>query len=351
MSAADFVGVARAVRRIVRRPGRSRARRCWRSRRTGGGYRVVTDQGTWRARRVVVATGPHGKPRVPPGLRRPRCSPRTDYRNPAQLAPGGVLVVGASASGVQIADELARAGREVVLAVGRHTRMPRTLPRHWTSSGGWRPPAGWPARSTTCPTRWRRAARRRCSWSGATTRGAATRTSTSAPCRHAGSGSPATSTRSTGRVDRASATTWPTRSGRRRRMHRFLDAVDQHVSSAGLTDEVWSPDRPRPVPVPPARPGSTCARERIGTVLLATGLPCPTTRGCGSRSPSRTARSGSAEGSRLPRGCTSSGSGSSTAGTRGSSTARGTTPATWSRTWWSGTRRARAARAGRRCAS
>ena len=48
------------------------------------------------------------------------------YRNPGQLAPGGVLVVGASASGVQIADELARAGREVVLAVGRHTRLPRS---------------------------------------------------------------------------------------------------------------------------------------------------------------------------------------------------------------------------------
>ena len=47
------------------------------------------------------------------------------YRNPAALPPGGVLVVGASASGVQIADELSRAGREVSLAVGRHTRMPR----------------------------------------------------------------------------------------------------------------------------------------------------------------------------------------------------------------------------------
>jgi putative flavoprotein involved in K+ transport len=48
------------------------------------------------------------------------------YRNPAQLAPGGVLVIGASASGVQIADELNRAGREVYLSVGRHTRVPRS---------------------------------------------------------------------------------------------------------------------------------------------------------------------------------------------------------------------------------
>ena len=47
------------------------------------------------------------------------------YRNPGRLGAGGVLVVGASSSGVQIADELARSGRDVVLAVGRHTRMPR----------------------------------------------------------------------------------------------------------------------------------------------------------------------------------------------------------------------------------
>src|SRR5690606_3237433 len=47
------------------------------------------------------------------------------YRNPEQLPPGGVLVVGAAATGVQIADELARSGRRVVLAAGRHIRMPR----------------------------------------------------------------------------------------------------------------------------------------------------------------------------------------------------------------------------------
>ena len=49
-----------------------------------------------------------------------------DYRNPDRLPPGGVLVVGASASGVQIAEELQRSGRPVTLAVGEHVRMPRT---------------------------------------------------------------------------------------------------------------------------------------------------------------------------------------------------------------------------------
>ena len=49
-----------------------------------------------------------------------------DYRNPDQLPDAGVLVVGGSASGVQIAEELRRSGRPVTLAVGEHVRMPRT---------------------------------------------------------------------------------------------------------------------------------------------------------------------------------------------------------------------------------
>ena len=92
-------------------------------------FRVVTDAGTWHAHNVVVATGPRTMPHVPAGLSglSPRIAIVTSdaYRNPADLPPGGVLVVGASASGVQIADELVGAGRDVAIAVGRHTRMPR----------------------------------------------------------------------------------------------------------------------------------------------------------------------------------------------------------------------------------
>ena len=84
---------------------------------------------TWHARHVVVATGPMAGPTCPPACPvspdRVEVLPANSYRNPAALPPGGVLVVGASASGVQIADELIRAGREVVIAIGRHTRMPR----------------------------------------------------------------------------------------------------------------------------------------------------------------------------------------------------------------------------------
>lgn len=93
---------------------------------SSGDYRLVTDRGTWRTRQVVIATGP-GSPWIPAALRgNPTVVTATQYRNPGELGDGGVLVIGASASGVQIADELNRAGREVLLAVGRHTRVPRS---------------------------------------------------------------------------------------------------------------------------------------------------------------------------------------------------------------------------------
>jgi len=93
----------------------------------GAGYRVLTVAGSWSARVVVVATGWCDLPRVPAvalGARIEQLTPVT-YRNPTTLPDGGVLVVGASASGVQLADELVGAGRSVVLAVGGHSRMPR----------------------------------------------------------------------------------------------------------------------------------------------------------------------------------------------------------------------------------
>ena len=92
-----------------------------------GGYTVRTDRGTWRARSVVAATGLTVP--VRPALPVPTdvvTVHAADYRNPDRLPTGGVLVVGASASGVQIAEELRRSGRDVTLAVGEHVRMPRT---------------------------------------------------------------------------------------------------------------------------------------------------------------------------------------------------------------------------------
>jgi putative flavoprotein involved in K+ transport len=97
--------------------------------RSGNGFRVVTDRGVWLASSVVVATGHCDLPAVPAVSRRLPPSVHqvvpSDYRRPDQLPAGGVLVVGASSTGVQLADEIQRSGRQVTLAVGRHTRLPR----------------------------------------------------------------------------------------------------------------------------------------------------------------------------------------------------------------------------------
>jgi putative flavoprotein involved in K+ transport len=96
---------------------------------SGRGYRVTTDREGFEARSVVIATGHCDVPSVPPvaaGLPGDvvQLVP-SRYRRASQLPPGGVLVVGASASGVQLADEIHASGRPVTLAVGRHTRLPR----------------------------------------------------------------------------------------------------------------------------------------------------------------------------------------------------------------------------------
>ena len=99
-------------------------------RRSDDGYQVSTNQGEWRSRTVVLATGACNIPDVPamaaaipPAIL--QLTP-TQYRNPDPLPRGGVLVVGASATGTQIAHEIHRSGRPVTLAVGGHTRAPRT---------------------------------------------------------------------------------------------------------------------------------------------------------------------------------------------------------------------------------
>lgn len=98
--------------------------------REDGRYRVLTDNGEWVADSVVIASGAFNQARVPAvadqlpeGV---SSVTALDYKRPDQIGDGGVLVVGASATGIQIADELRRSGRRVNLAVGEHVRMPRT---------------------------------------------------------------------------------------------------------------------------------------------------------------------------------------------------------------------------------
>ena len=183
----------RAVRHVVRRSSRDRSARARARRHRLTGYRLDTDAGTWRARHVVIATG---TTRASADPRRPRPRARAPgQRLPQprrQLAPGGVLVVGASSSGVQIADELSRSGRDVTLvsraAHPRATPLPghgRLLvaPGHRPS----RPHHRHDARPGGSPSRAIASARRHL--------GPAWRTSTSASSSTAGSASSAGSPR------------------------------------------------------------------------------------------------------------------------------------------------------------
>ena len=94
-----------------------------------GGYTLTTSAGEWHCRTLVLATGACNIPHVPVQGQALPSSIRTltpvQYRNPDELEDGGVLVVGASATGTQIALEIQRSGRPVTLAVGEHIRAPR----------------------------------------------------------------------------------------------------------------------------------------------------------------------------------------------------------------------------------
>ncbi|MBD9583432.1 NAD(P)-binding domain-containing protein [Delftia sp. DLF01] len=109
------------VRRVTRNQGRP-------------GFTVETSEGVIEARNVIAATGPFQVPVIPPIAPAAPAAPAdgsllqihsAHYHRPAQLPEGAVLVVGAGSSGVQIADELQRAGRKVFLSVGAHDRPPR----------------------------------------------------------------------------------------------------------------------------------------------------------------------------------------------------------------------------------
>jgi putative flavoprotein involved in K+ transport len=240
-----------------------------------GAYDVHTDHTTWRAGSVVVAAGPHGTPLVPASVGRADVPVITSnrYRNPRRLDAGGVLVVGASSSGVQIADELARSGRDVVLAVGRHTRVPRRyrgMDLFW-----WLETTGRLARTIDempDPA----AARREPSMQLIGRSGAETVESDVdlAALQRRG-------VRLTGRLQSLEGST--ARFGDEvatltadadRRMHALLDSVDRYVDRAGLTREVLPPIRPAAVPTTSMPSRLDLRAEGIRTVVLATGY-CP----------------------------------------------------------------------------
>jgi putative flavoprotein involved in K+ transport len=237
-----------------------------------GRYDVRTDHGTWRAQSVVVAAGPHALPVIPAAVENARVRVLTSdrYRNPRHLDRGGVLVVGASASGVQIADELARSGRDVVLAVGRHSRVPRRyrgMDLFW-----WLESTGRLARTidqVSDPV----AARQEPSLQlvGRSRADEVASEVDLAALQRLG-------VRLAGRLenlDGRTASFGDQLSGHTadadRRMHELLDSIDRYVDHAGLTREVLAPVRPKEVTVAAALSRLDLRAERIGTVVLATG--------------------------------------------------------------------------------
>jgi putative flavoprotein involved in K+ transport len=99
-----------------------------------GGFALETSDGSIEARNVVLCTGAYQRPHrpagaatLPPGL---HCIDVERYRNPGELPPGQVLVVGSGQSGCQIAEELHEAGRDVFLACGRAGWLPRRVGDH-----------------------------------------------------------------------------------------------------------------------------------------------------------------------------------------------------------------------------
>ena len=128
MAVGEVIGLLERYAAAARAPihTRTRVERVYHD---GRELRVISNNGVWQSAAVVVATGYCDVPLVPAASRRvPRWVRQlapNDYRHPEQLSPGGVLVVGASSTGVQLAAEIQRSGRPVTLASGRHIRLPR----------------------------------------------------------------------------------------------------------------------------------------------------------------------------------------------------------------------------------
>ncbi len=235
----------------------------------GGVHRVATDAGVVDCRAVVIASGACSDPRIPavadelPSTIRRLAA--IHYRNPDGIDDGRVLVVGASASGAQIADELARAGRDVTLAVGDHVRLPRTyrgMDIHW-----WMDTVGLLderfdqvediAKARRAPSLQLVGSPERRDIDLNTMHG----NGVQIVGRLAGvNGSTALFSGSLANL----ATTADLR------LRRLLDSFDEHATTAGLDTELAPPERPEPTRIP--TDVTTMDLGGVGTVIWATGF-------------------------------------------------------------------------------
>jgi len=237
---------------------------------TPDGFVVSESAATWQARNVVLATGWCDLPRVPAVARQLPASVQqwtpNRYRRPADLADGGVLIVGASATGVQLADELARAGRDVVLAVGRHSRMPR---RYRGMDIWW-----WFEQLGT----WSRTIDDVADQRGARAEGSVQLVGS--PDRR-DVDLPSLAERGVQLVGRLveldgeravfADDLATTTAAADRRMRRLLGEIDEHIESRHLEREVLEAVRPRRLPATPAASAIDLGRRGVRSVIWATG--------------------------------------------------------------------------------
>lgn len=233
------------------------------------GHLVTTNNGQLRSEAVVVATGACSTPRIPTlGAELPtritQLAP-IHYRNPSQIGNGRVLVVGASASGAQIADELQRAGHDVLLAVGDHVRLPRTyrgMDIHWWMDTIGRLDERYDevddiSRARRLPSLQLIGSpeKRNLDLNALHRRGV------QLLGRFAGiSGSTAQFSGSF--ANRCTSADL--------KLGRLLDLIDEFAATHGLDDELTDPNRPAPTDVPTAE--TTVSLDDVGTVIWATGF-------------------------------------------------------------------------------
>jgi putative flavoprotein involved in K+ transport len=235
------------------------------------GLAVETTAGEWRARTVVIASGPYSSPDLPAVAQSVPAHVASitsaEYRNPDQLEDGGVLVVGAAATGVQLAEEIQRSGRQVTLAVGNHVRLPRLyrgMDIMW-----WLDAAGiLNERYDEVDDIIR--ARNVASFQLV---GSASRTTVDVnSLQEAG-------VRIVGRLVGVTPEGTAQFSGSLPnqcaladlKLGRLLDSLDEWATSSGLDGEAESPERPVPTEVPPSPPLLLSMRSEIKTVVWATG--------------------------------------------------------------------------------
>lgn len=236
----------------------------------GGTFLVRTTRRDWLANNVVIATGhcdvpfvPEFAAQLPPEVKQVTA---TSYRRPGDLPDGKVLVVGASASGVQLAEEIHASGRPVTLAVGKHTRLPRSYRGRdimwWLDAMG---VLDAPIESVDDPSVWRRrpslqlVGRRgsRIDLDGLADMGV----------RVLGRASMASGARLRFAGDLARTT-----AAADAKLARLLGRIDDFVDLWGLERLVDAPEPPAPIELKASAVDLDLNREQIATVVWATGF-------------------------------------------------------------------------------